>query len=173
MTFFVFYIALSLTVYTKTILSNETERFLSLNVLMFFVYFFLIFMFSIKTCMGYFNYIHFLQLFPEPSTRRSCLMLFISFIISIICITFAIGFSLSFKTRELNPYRLCWFVRDASYYFLIIPTCFFVLINIILFILVTRVIIKHVHNATSSNQSHLRMKQSVLVLLSLYRVAHK
>jgi hypothetical protein len=168
MILFVFYTALSLTVYTKTMFSNGTECFLSSSVLMFFVYFFLIFMFCTKTCTGYFNYIHFVQLFPEPSMRRNFVMLFISFIISIVWIAFAIGFSLSFKIRELNPYRLCWFVRDASYYFLIIPTCLFVLINVILFILVVRRVIKHVHNATSSNQSHMRMKQSVLVLLSLY-----
>jgi hypothetical protein len=170
MLFFVFYIALGLTVYTQTGFSEQRKCFLSSNILMFFAYVFLIFMFSAKTCVGYFNYIHFVQLFPEPSPRRSFLMLFISFIISVIWVAFAAGFNSnsSFKISQLNPSKLCWFTHDVIHYFVIIPMCLFVLINIILFILVARNILNHVRNAPSSDQSHARIKQCVLILISLY-----
>ncbi|CAF2100996.1 unnamed protein product, partial [Rotaria magnacalcarata] len=67
---FIFFIALGMTVYTQTPSENETKCFLSSSVLMFFVYFFLIFMFCTKTSIGYFNYLRFVYLFPEPKLRQ-------------------------------------------------------------------------------------------------------
>ena len=148
---FIFYIALGMTVYTKTSSANETKCFLSSSVLMFFVYFFLIFMFCVKTSVGYFNYLRFVHLFPQPSLRKLFIMLLISFFISITWVAFAAGFNSnsSFKITQLYPYKLCWFTRDVIYYFLTIPVCLFILINIIIFILVAIRIINHVRNATS------------------------
>jgi hypothetical protein len=165
---FIFYIALGMTAYTKTSSEDQKQCFLSSSVLMFFVYFFLIFMFCVKTSVGYFNYLRFVHLFPQPSHRKLFIMLIISFFISIIWVAFAAGFNSnpSFQITQLIPYKLCWFTRDVIYYFLTIPVCLFILINIILFILVAVRIINHVQNATSPHQSYERMKRCVIVLLS-------
>jgi len=92
----------------------------------------------------------------------------ISFFISITWVAFAAGLNSnsSYKITELYPYKLCWFSRDVIYYFLTIPVCIFLLINIILFILAAIRIINHVQNATSPHQSYERMKRCVLVLLT-------
>jgi hypothetical protein len=168
MILFIFFIALGLTVRTKTSFDNETQCFLSSKVLMFFVYFFLILMFCVKTSIGYFNYLRFVHLFPEPSYRKLYIMLLISFFISITWVAFAAGFNSnpSFNITELRPYQLCWFTRNATYYFLLIPTGIFILINLITFILVATRIINHVQHATSPHQSYERMKRCVVVLLS-------
>jgi hypothetical protein len=165
---FIFFIALGMTVYTGTSSLNQTECFLSSSVLMFFTYFFLIFMFCTKTSVGYFNYLRFVRLFPEPSLRKLFIMLIISFFSSITWVAFGAGFNSnsSFKITELIPYKLCWFSRDVIHYFLTIPVCLFLLINIILFILAAIRIINHVQNATSPHQSYERMKRCVIVLLT-------
>lgn len=165
---FIFYIALGMTVYTKTSSVNQSQCFLSSSVLMFFVYFFLIFMFCTKTSVGYFNYLRFICLFPQPSIRRLVTLLVISFLISITWVAFAAGFNSnpSFKIIQLYPYKLCWFNRDVLYYFLTIPASIFLLVNIIIFILVAIRIINHARNATSPHHSFDRMKRCVLVLLS-------
>jgi hypothetical protein len=165
---FIFYIALGMTVYTKTSSLNQTQCFLSSSVLMFFVYFFLIFMFCTKTSVGYFNYLRFVRLFPQPPFRQLFIMLIISFLISIGWVAFAAGFNSnpSIKITQLYPYKLCWFTHDAIYYFLTIPVGLFLLINIVLYILVAIHIINHVRNATSPHHSYERMKGCVLVLLS-------
>ena len=64
---FIFHIALAMTVYTNTSSQQQTQCFQSASVLMSFVYFFLIFMFCGKTSVGYFNYLRFVRLFPQPS----------------------------------------------------------------------------------------------------------
>ncbi|CAF1217625.1 unnamed protein product [Rotaria sp. Silwood1] len=165
---FIFYIALGLTTYTKTSSINETKCFLSSSVLMFFVYFFLILMFCAKTSVGYFNYLRFVCLFPQPSVRKLFIMLGVSFFVSIAWVAFAAGFNSnsSFHITQLYPYKICWFTRDVIYYFVTIPVCLFLLINIITFILVAHRILNHVRNATSPHQSYERMKRCVLILLS-------
>ncbi|CAF2752399.1 unnamed protein product [Rotaria sp. Silwood2] len=166
---FIFYIALGMTTYTKTSSINENRCFLSSSVLMFFVYFFLIFMFCTKTSVGYFNYLRFVLLFPEPSLRKLFVMLSASFFISIAWVSFAAGFNSnsSFQITQLYPYKLCWFTRDVIYYFLTIPVCLFLLINIITFILVASRILNHARNATAAHHnSYKRMKQCVVIILS-------
>ncbi|CAF3284716.1 unnamed protein product [Rotaria sp. Silwood2] len=166
MILFVFYIALAMTVYTKETYDDEEQCFLSSSVLMFFVYFFLIFMFCVKTSVGYFNYLRFVRLFPEPSYRRLFILLVISFFISITWVAFAAGFNSnpSFQITKLYPYKLCWFTRDVIYYFLTIPVGIFLLINIFIFIRVAQRILHHVRNATSPHHSYERMKQCVVIL---------
>jgi hypothetical protein len=163
---FVFYIALSMTVYTRTS-SSERKCFLSSSVLMFFVYFFLIFMFCVKTSVGYFNYVRFVHLFPEPSYRKLFLLLIISFFISIACTSLAVGFNsnTSFYIIQLHGNKLCWFTRDVIYYFMTIPVSIFLLLNFFTFIFVAKRIICHARNATSPNRPYKRMKRCVLVLL--------
>ncbi|UJR22854.1 hypothetical protein I4U23_025883 [Adineta vaga] len=165
---FIFFIALAMTVYTRTPSSNEQPCFLSSTVLMFVTYFLLIFMFCVKTSVGYFNYLRFVYLFPEPSYRRLCFMLLISFFISVACVSLAIGFDSNSSSHitKLYPYRLCWFTRDVIYYFMTIPAGIFLLINVLIMILVGSRIISHVRHATSPHQSYERMKRCVLVLLS-------
>jgi hypothetical protein len=125
-------------------------------------------MFCVKTSIGYFNYLRFVHLFPEPSRRKLFNILLVLFFITIIWVAFAAGFNSNptFKITELIPYRLCWFTHEVIHYFFTIPVCLFLLINLILFILVARRIINHVRNATSPHQSYERMKRCVIVLLS-------
>ncbi|CAF0848890.1 unnamed protein product [Rotaria sordida] len=171
---FIFFIILSMVVYTQTSSSNQTQCFFSSSILMFIVYFLLIFMFCVKTSVGYFYYLRFVRLFPPPSHRKLLIMLIISFIISLLCVVLAIGFNSnsSYNITQLYPYKLCWFTRNVIYYFLTIPICIFLLLNIITMILVSKSIITYVRNATYvrnvpiSGQINERLKRSVLVLLS-------
>ncbi|CAF5187697.1 unnamed protein product, partial [Rotaria magnacalcarata] len=64
------------------------------------------------------------------------------------------------------PYQLCWFTRDALYYFMTIPVCIFLLLNLFTIIFVSKHIIAHARNATSRHQSYERMKRCVIILLS-------
>jgi len=125
-------------------------------------------MFCAKTSVGYFNYLRFVYLFPQPSFRRLFILLTISFFISIGWVSFAAGFNSnsSFNITQLYPYKLCWFTRDVIYYFLTIPVCIFLLLNFITIIFVAKHIINHARHATSPHQSYERMKRCVLVLLS-------
>ncbi|CAF3597583.1 unnamed protein product [Rotaria socialis] len=165
---FIFYIALGMTVYTQTPSENETKCFLNSSVLMFFVYFLLIFMFCTKTSIGYFNYLRFVHLFHEPKLRQLYSLLIISFLVSITWVSFAAGFNAnaSFSITQLYPYQLCWFTHDVIYYFMTIPVCLFLLLNIFTIIFVSKHIIAHARNATTRHQSYERMKQCVLILLS-------
>ena len=165
---FILFIALIVTVYTRTASQSETKCFLSSTVLMFFVYFFLIFMFCIKTSIGYFNYLRFVHLFPEPSHRKLVILLMISFFIAITSTSFAAGFNSnsSYNITRLYGNKICWFSRDVIYYFMTIPVCIFLLVNLITIIFVGKHIIDHVRRSTSPHQSYERMKRCVLVLLS-------
>ncbi|CAF2072139.1 unnamed protein product [Rotaria magnacalcarata] len=165
---FIFFIILSSIVYTQTSSANQTLCFTSSSVLMFIVYFLLIFMFCVKTSAGYFYYLRFVRLFPLPSYRKLSIMLIISFVLSFVCVILAIGFNSksSFNVTQLYPYKLCWFTRHVIYYFLTIPLCIFLLINIITIILVTKSIIKYARNAPTTKQINERLKRCVVVLLS-------
>ena len=164
---FVFYIALGMTVYTRQPESG-TRCFPSASVLMFFVYFFLIFMFCVKTSVGYFNYLRFVLLFPEPSFRGLGVMLIISFFISITWVSFAAGFNSnpSLNITQIYLGKICWFTQDVIYYFVTIPACVFLVLNLCTIILVTKRIVGHARNGTSSHQSYERMKRCVVLLLS-------
>jgi len=165
---FIFYIALGMTVYTKTTSEEQTECFLSSSVLMFFVYFFVIFMFCTKTSVGYFNYLRFVLLFPQPRARKLVRMLIISFFISTTWVSFAAGFNSnpSYNITQLYPYKLCWFTRDVIHYFFTIPIGIFLLINIVLFLCVAVRVIHHARYATSCDLSYDLMKRCIVVLLS-------
>lgn len=159
---FIFWIALTMSMYTG-ISSCATAR-----VLMFFVYFFLIFMFCIKTSVGFFNYLRFVYLFPEPSFRKLYLLLIASVIISIGMTSFAAALDRnpSFNITQSYGNRLYWFTPDVIYYFMVIPTALFLLLNIVIIILVAKRIIEHVLRATSQYGLYERRKRCVLVLLS-------
>ncbi|CAF2523713.1 unnamed protein product [Rotaria sp. Silwood2] len=85
------------------------------------------FMFCAKTNIGYFNYIHFVRLFPLPSFKNLYILLIISFIFSIIAVVFVIGFNSNSSCYiiNINANKICWFERPATYYFLAIPVCIF------------------------------------------------
>ncbi len=165
---FIFFIALSLTVYTQTSSSDETDCFLTSKILMFITYFLLIYMFAVKTTVGYFYYLRFVRLFPQPSHRQLLLMLMISFFISLLSVAFAVGFNTNptYNITQLYPYEFCWFTRNVVYYFLTIPIGVFLLLNIITIFLVSRSIITHALNATRPELVNRRMKRCVVVLLS-------
>ena len=125
-------------------------------------------MFCAKTSVGYFNYLRFVHLFPEPSFRKLFLLLIISFFISITWTSFAAGFNSnsSYHITQLHGNKLCWFTRDVIYYFMTIPVSIFLLLNFITIIFVAKRILEHARNATSPHRTYERMKRCVLVLLS-------
>ena len=146
MILFVFYIALGLTVYTQRLNECVTQCFLTAKVLMFFVYFFLILMLCTKTSIGYFNYLRFVILFPEPSKRRLFVLLIISFLISITWVSFAAGFDSdpSFTITKIYYGKLCWFTGNNLYYFVTIPVVIFLVVNFFMIFAVAIRVIEHV-----------------------------
>lgn len=165
---FIFFIAMSLTVYTKTRSMKTETCFTSATVLMFFVYFLIIFMFGVKTSFGYFNYILFVRLFPPPSVKSLYRLLILAFTIAIIPVAIGIGLNSRSSSDILRVHanQICWFSKDVIHYFMTIPTGIFLLINICLFILVARRMIQHTRNATSPHQSYQRMKQCIILLIA-------
>jgi hypothetical protein len=169
MLLFIFYIALGLTVYTSPITQTTDVCFLSASVLMFFVYFFLILMFCIKTSIAYFNYLNFVHLFPAPSFRQLHITLTASFIISIAYVAFAAGFNSnsSYVITQLYAKKICWFTRSVIHYFVTIPICICLFLNIVMLIFVAKRLIAHARNATASeNRPYERMKRCVLILIA-------
>ncbi|UJR26095.1 hypothetical protein I4U23_007441 [Adineta vaga] len=165
---FIFYIALALTAYTQTSSSDQRICFSSSIVLMFITYFLLIFMFCVKTITGYFYFIRFIRLFPQPSHGKLFIMLIIGFIIASLCIALAIGFN-SRSTQQITqlyPYKLCWFTYPVIHYFMTIPIGIFLFTNFITIIFVANSIFNHARNATTSKQINERLKRCVIVLLS-------
>ena len=159
---FIFYIALSMSMYSGKPCCTTG------SVLMFFVYFFLIFMFCVKTSVGFFNYLRFVYLFPEPSFRKLYILLLVSVIISIGWTAFAAALNAnqSFIVTQAYDNKLYWFSRNVIFYFMIIPVAIFLLLNIVVLILVAKRIIEHVRRATSQYGLYERRKRCVLVLLS-------
>jgi hypothetical protein len=125
-------------------------------------------MFCVKTSVGYFYYLRFVHLFPQPSHQKLFIMLTISFLISLICVSLAIGFKTksSYNITQLYPYEFCWFTRDVVYFFMTIPVGIFLLLNIITITLVSKSIIIHARNASTSKQINERLKRCVIILLS-------
>lgn len=165
---FIFYIALSLTVYTRTRSMKIHTCFTSATVLMFFVYFLIIFMFGTKTSIGYFNFILFVRLFPPPLIKNLVRLVILSFTIAIISTVIGIIFNaqLSSGILAVHANQICWFRRNVIHYFMTIPTGIFLLINLCLFILVTRRTIDHARNSTSPHQTFHRMKQCMILLIA-------
>lgn len=166
---FIFFIAMTMTVYTRTPIPAAVHMpcFTSASVLMFFVYFFLIFMFCVKTSVSFFNYLRFIHLFPEPSMSKLSVFLIISFFMAIAWTSFAAGFNSnsSFHITQLHGNKICWFTQDVIYYFVTIPVGIFIVLNFLIVALVIIHIISHARNATSPHQSYEWMKRGVLVLL--------
>jgi hypothetical protein len=163
---FIFYIALKVTVYTRTASENESQCFLSSSILMFITYFFLIFTFCIKISIIYFHYLRFIRLSTEPSYRKLFILVIISFIISIACVFVPAGLHInsSFNIIELYPYKLCWFNRNAIFYFITIPASIFLLLNTIIIIFAGNHGINHGEYAEKSYQSYKQMKQCISIL---------
>ena len=163
---FVFYIALSLTVYTHTATPYPTSCFPSASILMFIVYFLALFMFGCKTTVGVSNYIQFVQLFSDTSYRKLSLMLIGSLCIAVVYSALAIGFNTnpSYHITQLYSNKLCWFTRDAIHYFFTIPVCLFLACNFVLIVLIGKHIFGYARKARSAEQWHVRRKRCLLVL---------
>ncbi|UJR22856.1 hypothetical protein I4U23_025885 [Adineta vaga] len=166
---FSLHITLNIITYKQIYSEDQTECILHSRILMFFVYFFMIFMFCMKLCLAYLNYLDFVRLFPQLSPRRCCLMIAISFIIPTICVILAVGlnFHSSFKITQLYSFKYCWFSHETMHYFFTIPICLFISINIIVIILIVKHFIDHIRSAISPEQSWIRKKQSILILLTI------
>ena len=162
---FILFITLSVTVYLQRL---DEQCSISARVLMYFVYFSLILMFSVKTSVGYFNYLRFVRLFPEPSFRRLARFLVASVFIALICSAFFIGFdqSSSFTITRVHSGKLCWFTRDVLHYFLTIPLGLFLLANTFMIICVAKHLFRYTRIVSTSHQLYERRKRCVIVLLS-------
>ena len=175
MILFVFYIAASMTVYSRfASLPDTAERRLDSaeclpneNNLMFTVYFFLILMFCIKTGIAYLDYEHFVRLFPPPSIRKILIMCSIAVSLALVLVSVAAGIhSRSAHTiTALVAGKLCWFTIHVIHYFLTIPICLFLSINIIVIVLVSKRICRQQHMLESSQSSYILRKRSVILIL--------
>ncbi|CAF3860870.1 unnamed protein product [Adineta steineri] len=130
------------------------------------VYFLIIFMFGVKTSVAYFNYKHFVQLFPPPNRRYLFIALGISALIGIIFMSCAAGINNNSSHKIIQIYlnKICWFTHDVIHYFLTIPICIFLALNIISIILVARHEIKSSTDEKSQIR-HRRRKYCVIFLL--------
>ena len=134
----------------------------------YFVYFSLILMFCVKTSVGYFNYLRFVRLFPEPSFRRLTKFLVVSVFIALSCSSFLIGFDQnpSITITQVHSGKICWFTRDVLHYFLTIPLGLFLLANAFMIIRVGKHICRYMRSVSISHQLYERRKRCVIVLLS-------
>lgn len=168
MVLFIFYIALTLTVFLSRTAQSTTMCSLTASVLMFFVYFLVILMFCVKTSVAYFNYIRFVQLFPQPSYRRLHFSLLISLLVAIAWVSFAAGFNSNsqFAITEVNANKICWFTQCVIHYFMTIPIGICLLVNLVIVVLVARRLFYYVKYSTSPHQTFQRMRRCLIVLLA-------
>ncbi|CAF3200631.1 unnamed protein product [Rotaria sp. Silwood2] len=191
MILFIFYVALSLTVYSRfsqlnattnqrrsfhkhnseinlfkiklNSQTNSSSRSSSLShiscleneqALMFIVFFFIIFMFGVKTSFRYYNYRHYVQLNPPSSLRN-------------LSITIAgLNSKASNEFSEIQLGKICWFNRSVIHYFLIIPISIFLARSIFLVFWVTKRIIIHVNEAETGSSKQIPKKQCLIVVLT-------
>ena len=167
---FVFYIALTVTVFTRKFDPAETRCFAGASVLIFSVYFFLIFMFCVKTSISYFTYLRCVSPSSKPPVGKLAAMLIISLFISIAGVSSAaiLDFTSSFDITQMYQGKICWFTRHVIPYFLGIPVCLFLLVVIILIIVFAVHLIKHPRTVRKSDRHHSyeSMKWCVFVLLA-------
>ncbi|CAF3607032.1 unnamed protein product [Rotaria socialis] len=168
MILFIFYIALTLTVFMSPESKDSQICFLNASILMFFVYFLLILMFCIKTSVAYFNYINFVHLFPPASFKQLYTFLITSFFISITYVAFAAGFNSnsSLGITQLYAMKICWFTRRVIHYFVTIPICLCLILNIYMLLLVGKRLVDHLRRSKSPHGTYERMKRCVLVLIA-------
>jgi hypothetical protein len=62
--------------------------------------------------------------------------------------------------------KICWFTQRVIHYFVTIPICTCLLLNIIMLIFVVKRLIEHVRNSTTTHRTHQRLTRSVLVLIA-------
>jgi hypothetical protein len=141
-------------------LSNELA-------LTFIVYFLIIFMFCSKTAVGYYNYRHFVQLFPQPDRKNLVITLTISFFVALIWMIFAAGFNSnpSFGMTEVYGGKICWFTRNVIHYFLTIPICLFLLANLIMFVFVAKCIIDHARKGEVDKKKKIQRRRKCMIVL--------
>ncbi|CAF3095422.1 unnamed protein product, partial [Rotaria sp. Silwood2] len=137
------------------------------HALMFIVFFFIIFMFGVKTSFGYYNYRHYVQLYPPPSLRNLSITIGISFLTGIIYMAIAAGINSnpSNEFSEIYLGKICWFNRTVIHYFLTIPICLFLATSIFLIIWVAKRMITHANETVSDIVRHNRRKQCLIVVL--------
>jgi len=126
-------------------------------------------MFCSKTSIGIDNYRRYVQLFPPPSFQVLVITLVISFLISVIGLAFAVGFN-SNPSNEISQIyldKICWFSRSVIHYFLTIPICIFLAINLLIFIQVAKHNITHVKLKEKKELSYyIRRKKCIYILLT-------
>jgi hypothetical protein len=125
-------------------------------------------MFCTKTSVGYFNYRQYVQLFPPPSYIQLTKMLIVSFFVAIICTALAAGFNSNpaNKITQIQGGKICWFTLNVIHYFLTIPICLFLLINIIVIIMVAKHSITYAREAESKSSAIIRRRRCLIIILS-------
>ncbi len=138
------------------------------HALMFIVYFLIIFMFCSKTSIGIDNYRRYVQLFPPPSLLMLVIMMIISLFISVIWLAFAAGFNSnpSNEITEIYVDKICWFNHSVIHYFLTIPICLFLGINLVMFIPVVKHNIRHTKIEEDQRLNYMRRKKCIYILLT-------
>jgi hypothetical protein len=191
MILFIFFIALGLTVINRNVPTNtnietSTQQ-LSRAVpsstsspisnisclptehaLMFIVYFLIIFMFCSKTSIGYYNYRHYVELYPPPSIIMLIITMSLSFLISVIFLAFAAGYNSNPSNEITGIYdgKICWFTSHVIHYFLTIPISLFLAINLAMFIPVVKHNISHARIKDEDLSQYNRRKKCIYILLS-------
>ncbi|CAF1557113.1 unnamed protein product, partial [Rotaria magnacalcarata] len=138
------------------------------HALMFVVYFLIIFMFCVKTSIGYFNYRRFVQLFPPPPFKSLLSHIAISFVISITLMMIAAGVNSNPSNNITAIYlgKVCWFSEQVIHIFLTAPICVSLAVNLVIVTLVAKKMIDHVRDGDSSEAVVKRTKYCVIVILT-------
>ena len=185
---FIFFIATSLTVFTRyqnknqgtsssssrtissrassfdptVCLSSESQLALT-------VYFFLILMFSFKTLAGHATYRYFIKRDFRMSKKKIIINIAICISIPIVHVIFAAGFhsNPTLKILIISAKKLCWFSPVVIHYFLTIPISIFLLINICFVIFVTKRIYHYVRMTKNRTDDQVvRIKRFTIIIVS-------
>lgn len=172
MILFVFYIGLTVNVYRSSS-SSMIDRdidvcTLASTVLMFFVYFFLILMFCVKTSVGYFTYRNFVSIFPPTSHRILYTLFSVSFGVAILCVSLAAGLNsnASYGIIRLHYRRICWFTQNVIHYFVTIPIAISLVLNIYMLICVIRRLMYYLKHSTTPNLRFVQIRRLLFFILS-------
>jgi hypothetical protein len=135
--------------------------------LMFVVYFFIICMFCSKTSIGIDNYRRYVNVFNVPSYQMLSIAMGVSVLVSGMWLAFAAGFDSNPSNEITQVYlgKLCWFNPTVNHYFLTIPVCLFLAINLALFIPVVKHSWDHVNSADEKRDYFIRRRRCMYVLL--------
>lgn len=136
--------------------------------LMFISYFLIMFMFAVKTSIGYYNYLNYFKCYPPPPLWSLAITLSISFLTGILLMSIAAGLNSNPSNRIAEVYlgKICWFNRNSIHYFLTIPICLCLVINIFVVVRIMQRRIKILLEARSDKEALERLHRSSIIILT-------